>query len=84
MQRKAVCKDESSCQAAGRVDLGEFEYVLSPDAKVDEQIDFLEKLNGLIDLRLERFRLNWFGKQRVFLPAIAMIALHVQSQFGGR
>ena len=47
MPRKAVRKNESSCQAAGRVDLGEFEYVLSPDAKVDEQIEFLERLNSL-------------------------------------
>ena len=47
MPHEAVRKDESSSQAAGCVDLGEFEYVLSPDAKVDEQIDFLDKLNGL-------------------------------------
>ena len=47
MPHEAVRKNESSCHAAGCVDLGEFEYVLSTDAKVDEQIDFLEKLNGL-------------------------------------
>ena len=47
MPRKAVRQDESSCQAAARVDLGEFEYVLSPDAKVDEQIEFLERVNDL-------------------------------------
>ncbi|MCZ6651715.1 MAG: hypothetical protein O7D91_01625, partial [Planctomycetota bacterium] len=47
MPHEAVRKNESSSQAAGCVDLGEFEYVLSPDAKLDEQIDFLDKLNGL-------------------------------------
>ncbi len=47
MPREANRKNESSCPAAGCVDLGEFEYVLGPDAKLDEQIDFLDKLNGL-------------------------------------
>ncbi len=47
MPREDVRKNESSCQAAGRVDRVEFEYVLSPDAKVAEQVDFLDRLNGL-------------------------------------
>ena len=47
MPHETDSKNESSRQAAGCVDLSEFEHVLSPDAKVDEQIDFLDKLNGL-------------------------------------
>jgi len=47
MPREASRPNETSSQATGCVDLGEFESVLSPNAKVDEQIDFLEKLNGL-------------------------------------
>lgn len=47
MPHEADSKNESSRQAGGCVDLSEFEYVLSSDAKVDEQIDFLDKLNGL-------------------------------------
>ncbi len=47
MQHEPVRNNAPSSQAAGCVDLAEFEYVLSPDAKLDEQVDFLDKLNGL-------------------------------------
>ena len=47
MPHEASRTSEAASQAAGCVDLGEFEQVLSPTAKLDEQVDFLDRLNSL-------------------------------------